>query len=201
MPYFKNILLIHIPKTGGSSVTKYLHKKFSIPLNNDTLFGGGDKNGFRYSLQHLTYRTIMQNKKTLKINEKDLEIISIVRNPYERAISDLFWIKKININTPKEKVFGILKKHIEENVDNHGIPQYEYVTDEHKKIIPSIKILHTETLQQDMINIGYTDFDIVDNKNKHSVKYYDYLDKDSISFINSYYDYDFKLFKYQKITN
>ena len=38
MPYFKNdnvnILFIHIPKTGGSSVETYLSNHFNILLNN-----------------------------------------------------------------------------------------------------------------------------------------------------------------------
>ena len=42
MPYFKdnniNILFIHIPKTGGSSLEVYFSKKFNIPLNNKSLF-------------------------------------------------------------------------------------------------------------------------------------------------------------------
>lgn len=42
MPYFKNnnvnILFIHIPKTGGSSVENYFSSKFNIPLNNTSLY-------------------------------------------------------------------------------------------------------------------------------------------------------------------
>ena len=37
MPYFKNnrinLLFIHIPKTGGSSLEKYFNVKYNIPLN------------------------------------------------------------------------------------------------------------------------------------------------------------------------
>lgn len=38
MPYFNNndinILFIHIPKTGGTSLENYFSSKFNIPLNN-----------------------------------------------------------------------------------------------------------------------------------------------------------------------
>ena len=42
MPYFHNtdinILLIHIPKTGGTSLEHYFSSKYDIPLNNDSLY-------------------------------------------------------------------------------------------------------------------------------------------------------------------
>ena len=41
MPYFKNdninILFIHIPKTGGSSLENYFSSKFGIELNKKSL--------------------------------------------------------------------------------------------------------------------------------------------------------------------
>jgi hypothetical protein len=37
MPYFKNeninLLFIHIPKTGGTSVEQYFSKKYNVELN------------------------------------------------------------------------------------------------------------------------------------------------------------------------
>jgi hypothetical protein len=43
MPYFKtnnkNVLFIHIPKTGGTSVEHYLSEKYSLPLNHKNLYG------------------------------------------------------------------------------------------------------------------------------------------------------------------
>ena len=115
MPYFKNdninILFIHIPKTGGTSLEKYFSNKFKIELNNKSLFNFIKTNNknikINSSLQHLTYNKIVQyNNKLFNVDFNNIKIITIVRNPYERIISDLFFFKLININTPKKKVFN-----------------------------------------------------------------------------------------------
>ena len=57
-----------------------------------------------------------------------------------------------------------------------------------------------QTLNDDMIKLGYTDFNIQSNKNKYNEKkYLKYLNNDSIKLINQCYDKDFELFNYQKI--
>lgn len=209
MPYFNkkdiNLLFIHIPKAGGTSLQLYFSKKYNIPLNNKSLYGDfleKDKlqNKIKTSLQHMTYQTIVEYKDFFGINFDNINIITIVRNPYERIISDLFWSKKISLETSKDKVFDIIKTYVlSDNLDNHNIPQYLFITNDDTELIPNIKILHTETLQSDMFNLGYTDFSIKENINKHNVNYYDYLNSDSIQLINDFYDYDFKLFNYDKL--
>ena len=104
MPYFHNdtinLLLIHIPKTGGTSLESYFSEKYDIPLNLDSLYEDVEDNNFleketkirnhlevNATLQHLIYRTIMKYKDFFKIDCNDLEIITIVRNPYERIVS------------------------------------------------------------------------------------------------------------------
>ena len=88
---------------------------------------------------------------------------------------------------------------VSDKLDNHNIPQYLYITNDDKEIIPNIKILHTETLQSDMVEVGYKDFYMKANSNKHNVNYYDYLNNDAIQLINDFYHYDFTLFNYEKI--
>ena len=212
MPYFKNndanILFIHIPKTGGSSLENYFSKKFNIPLNNKSLFMSSiyEKTIIQNNIiinthmQHLTFQTIFKYKKELDIDFNNIKIITIVRNPYERIMSDLFFIPKINRNTSQEEVFNILQEYVlSDNLDNHNIPQNDFITNCNKELINNIHILRTETLRNDMHNLGYTDFFNHDNSN-NKVDYYKYLNNDSIKLINDFYDYDFKLFNYTKIT-
>jgi hypothetical protein len=211
MPYFcnnaVNLLVIHIPKTGGTSLEQYFSKKYDISLNNTSLWWFLDtktKHEFgleiNSSLQHMTYQTIMKHKEFFKINECGLEILSIVRNPYERVISDLFFWKKITKSTSAQDTFSIIQHYIRNDIDNHSIPQYLFVTDENCVLLPNITILNTETLRNDMIRIGYVDFDLKCFANlENDVDYYSYLNNDSIQLINEFYDYDFKLFNYEKL--
>jgi predicted CopG family antitoxin len=209
MPYFKNdncnILFIHIPKTGGTSLEKYFSKKYDIVLDTKSLYCTDmrkiDKNiKINSSLQHMTYNEIIERKEILNIDFNNIFILSIVRNPYKRIISDLFYFKLIKINSSKEEVYEVIQKYIiSTKYDNHNLPQYIFVTDDNKEVIENIKILKTENLTNNMKEIGYEDFDRNDNKNPHEVEYLSYLNNESFEFINNFYDYDFELFNYDKI--
>jgi len=217
MPYFKNddvnILFIHIPKTGGTSIENYFSSKFNIKLNNTSLFGYIENNNLKNikinsSLQHITYKKIVEYNKEFDINYNNIKIITIVRNPYERIISDLFYFSEINVNFSKEDVFNIINNrylvcdnhNISQNYyDNHNIPQHYFIIDNDKEIIKNINILKTETLKTDMNNLGYTEFNNNDNVNINKVNYYNYLNNKSIELINNFYHLDFILFNYDKI--
>jgi hypothetical protein len=212
MPYYSNdtrrILFIHIPKTGGTSLEEYLQKMFNgnqtlktkKPIN--TLVP--DTSLQNISLQHQTYNTIYKYRDLLNVDfdYEKLEIITIVRKPYDRLISDLFHYKLIKPETDSKNVYNILKKYVSENkYDNHNIPQYKFVTDESGILIQNITIFRNETLNTDLIQYGFTDFNITKNINKSRSKkpYISYLNKDSIQFINEYYKKDFELFGYPMI--
>lgn len=211
MPYFYNkdinILFIHIPKTGGSSIEVYLSKKYNIKLDQNSLWY---KQIFDYNFiydsnkitpQHQTYTTLYKYRNEFKINFHDnLKLITIVRNPYDRIISVFFWWKLITIKSTKEEVFKIMSKYVYENsniYDNHNIPQYKFITDNDDNIIDNIIILKTETLTDDMKNLGYNDFNLNILKNKLNIEYNNYLNLDSIHLINTFYEKDFKLFNYE----
>jgi hypothetical protein len=206
MPYFKNnninILFIHIPKTGGTSLEKYFCNKFNFKLDNTVLYSPTNhnlNNIINSSLQHMTYETIIKYNNIFNINFNNITVISIVRNPYERIISDLFFFNLININNTKKEIYKTIKKYIlNDKLDNHNIPQYKFITT-NNKLIKNIKLLKTETLTTDMHNLGYNDFNMCINKNSNGVNYYDYLNKDSIKIINKFYHLDFVLFNYDKI--
>lgn len=207
MPYFKtndiNLLLIHIPKTGGTSLEEYFSNKYKIPLNNLSLFGflGTSKHtNINSSLQHITYNTIVKYSNLFRIDNTNINIIAAVRNPYERIISDLLWFNKITHSSSPEDVFTIIQDYVKaKNLDNHNIPQYLFVTDDEKNLIPNIRLLRTESLTTDMIALGYSDFNVHVERNKNPTNYYNYLNADSIEFINKFYDYDFTLFNYKKL--
>jgi hypothetical protein len=208
MPYFKNnkinVLFIHIPKTGGSSLEKYFSVKYNIPLNLKSLMSTEniksfiDKPEITCSLQHLTYNTIIKYKDFFKIDTNNIKILTIVRNPYNKVMSDLFYLKKINIESTKEEVYDKIKEYLNEKHDNHVIPQYTFITDENEKLIENIQILHTESLKCDMIGLGYKDFNIKMNMNPNNVNYEDYLNEASINLINEIYSKDFEILNYEK---
>ena len=212
MPYFKNddinVLFIHIPKTGGSSIESYFSLKFNIPLNNQSLYDFINTEHLlnkniviKSSLQHVTYRQIIKYSEIFNIDFDNIKIITAVRNPYERLVSDLFFFKLIGVNSTKEEVFDILNKYLVSDLDNHNMPQYEFITNDKGEIIQNIHILKTESLNDKMKNLGYTDFGSHEkrNVNVNKVNYYDYLNNESIELINKFYHLDFILFNYAKL--
>jgi hypothetical protein len=187
MPYFKNddvnILFIHIPKTGGSSIEAYLSEKYNIQLNEKSLYMFMDNEkmikeniSINSSLQHMTYNQIVEYNRVFNIDFNNIKIFAVVRNPYKRIISDLFYFKLIKPHYSKRNTFNIIKQYLVSNdYDNHNIPQHLFVTNDKKEIIPNINVLKTEQLKDDMQKIGFTDFNTYIFTNQHKVNYYNYF--------------------------
>ena len=210
MPYFHNkdvnLLFIHIPKTGGSSLETYFSKKFNMPLNDSTLFNTVKR--FKgVSFQHQTYQSLITYPQIFKIDNShnNLKILTVVRCPYHRLISDLFFFKYITTHSSQAFVLKVLVTKYLNTFganDNHKKPQYLFLLDKDGKILEeNITILKMETLNADMAKLGYSDFNIVANKNSSRVKrnYMSYLNADSIKLINTVYRQDFELFNYPMI--
>ena len=212
MPYFHNndinLLFIHIPRTGGSSLENYFSFKYKINLNIDSLYGFLDKDfrknnliNINSSLQHLTYNEILNNNHFFEINRINLNIITIVRNPYNRVISDLLFFKKITLESNQEEIFNSLLNYLTINIDNHNLPQYLFVTDKNKELIPNLTILKTEYLDDYMDFYGFIDYKIIISKKKEfsNLDNFHYLNNKSIDLINNYYEEDFKIFGYDML--
>ena len=201
MPYYKskNILFIHIPKTGGTVIENEIKKK-----SRQTLYSGRINRilpkPYNSSLQHQFYTTLYKFRNKLNINFDNIKVFSVVRNPYDRVISDLFWYNLIKKDYDSTKVYNVIKnKYLNRNdLDNHNKPQYKFVTDEMGVLIPHIKILKTEELNQinDDIN-KFIGFEINIKRGNTNKDYSRYLNNNSISLINDFYKKDFELFNYK----
>ena len=205
MPYYpeKNILFIHVPKTGGTRIENELKKKYkqnlyNIKRRNKIL----EKPFNKSSLQHQFYSTIYKYRDRLNVNFDKIKIFSVVRNPYNRIISDLFWFRLIKKNFSKNQIYNVIKnKYLyRSDLDNHNLPQYKFLTNENLNLYENIKIFKTEKLNEDNDELNkYLNVDINIKKENVNKNYMMYLSKESISLINTFYDIDFKLFNYDKI--
>tara|TARA_B110000211_G_scaffold30222_1_gene30690 strand:+ start:1806 stop:2432 length:627 start_codon:yes stop_codon:yes gene_type:complete len=205
MPYSaeRHLLFIHIPKTGGSSVERFLGI-----MNKQSLYSGGKNNILpttklrNLPLQHLTYKTLYTYRNVLNIDFNNiLKIFTIVRCPYTRILSDLFFYKLIRRGDTPSMVYNKLRHFIRgspQTYNNHNIPQYQFLIDTNGEIVKKITVLKFENLKQNLINYGFENFNVHLNKNKttNNKNYIFYLNKNSIRLINTYYKLDFLLFGY-----
>ena len=214
MPYYRNInlLYLHIPKTGGSSIEDFLFENFKVVKNISSLYSHNEViKGIPYSLQHCTFNDILNLNKFLKMPFKKLKIMCSVRNPYDRFISFLFFKDLIKKNETPEKIELLMKNILKEEnykkYDNHILPQHIFILNKNE-ILKCVKIVKNETLKKDMCNIGFDKFNFYinitnpyDYKNKDDIKYLKYFNQNSLNFINEFYKNDFIIFNYNKINN
>jgi hypothetical protein len=199
MPYFRRgkILLIHIPKTGGTSVEDYLMKIYRAKKNAFNLFKIVDSTGIKHPLQHCTINELKDNP-NIEIDWNNVKIITIVRNPYHRAVSALFWRDAININSTKEEIEDNIDIFLQTNYDfdNHNWPQYKFL--EHNGEIDSnIIILKTESLTEDMHKNGFRKFNVNNNVSyRNKIDYMALLSDSAKRKLYEFYKKDFELFGY-----
>jgi len=209
MPYYRNkhILFIHIPKTGGTMFEKLLSKNDKQELfsewGNRILSSPFDK----ITLQHQFYSTLLKCKEQLYryiLFDDKIKVISIVRNPYDRIISDLFWVSLIHKESTPIEVYNAIKHFINlhpDKVDNHNSPQYKYLVDENNKLYKNVKIFKLEKLyaSNNKINEFLNTKLVIEYKKLKN--YNKYLNLDSILLINKHYKIDFEMFNYDMIYN
>ena len=224
MPIYPNLKLIfiHIPKTGGTSILKYLNQKEKdepLLLCNDNLFTYIEND---YHSVHYTYMEIL--KSNIINNYNQYIFFCIIRNPYYKILSALSCHSIIDCKTSIEELKSILEilfKNTNLNVSylkvckckqlnfynftfnnleykieiKHLLPQSDFLKNSNNEIDKSIKILYFENLKNELINNGLVDFDI--HKNKGIMSDYDIFLTDEVKrLIYDHYQEDFVNFGY-----
>jgi hypothetical protein len=215
MPFFKdaNLLYLHVPKIGGMSIEEYFFTKYNIEKNEKSIYGWYlDKSKHirvpkERSLQHFTFNEIIDHNSyfNLDLSQRPTIIMS-VRNPYDRIISEMFWNKRIHIQSTPDEVADAIYHFLfidTEIRDNHKIPQYQFGIDKHGDFLKNIQIIHTESLETDMHDLQYNDFNIHKNvcKSGNNIDYKKYLNHRSLKIIQEYYAKDFEMFGYSKYSH
>ncbi len=219
MPYYKeiNTLFIHIPKTGGTGLEEYLRTRYT-----ESVFSHVPNDNFlnpTKSLQHQPYSFLYEYRNELDIpfETDDFKIITVVRNPYNRIISDLVFFGLIDYDSTPDEVCTTIKNYLginkdqgytiymkeglwifneENDYDNHRIPQSVFLSNFDLKTEKTIKIFKTESLTKEIIEYGFTDYEF----STETRNYMNYLNNESIQIINEYYKRDFELFGYYTIS-
>lgn len=155
MPLFlKNkICFIHIPKCGGTTIEKAFENQLDDPpLYYDSRFRFPN---MRYSLQHSPQHSTFIELREMKLIPKDFDIISFVRNPYDRFLSEYCWRLKKGGNSLIKKDIGqddfakiFFSEENEFSWDNHSKSQFSFL----KEGFGIIKIFSIDEIDNYFIN-------------------------------------------------
>lgn len=219
-----NLKFVHIPKTAGTSIEnaalkhniKWGFRDWTKKDENENLIKDPN-NCFNLNKPWINISTnytsnknnmcypwhippSMLNRKVYKENDK---LFCVVRNPYDRIVSE--YKKHQSKNISKDELNKFIKNNINNtNIYNndfkcHLIPQYKYTHGN----IKCDHILKFENLDNefkelmDKYNLSHIKLDKHENKSSNKLNKYD-LTKESKEIIYNIYKKDFELLKYYK---
>ena len=121
MPIYNNRLLhIHIPKTGGTTITENLRDR-GVDIQ---FYDKGSKKEYGdVPPQHMTIPYI---EKFFDLDK--IKSFAVIRDPWYRTVSEFVWRKRTN----KWKELNIWLEYVLTNIDhqkydNHFVPQHQFV--------------------------------------------------------------------------
>jgi len=209
MPPLKDnkAFFIHIPKTGGTSI----YSLFNITYDNCSWL--------RKQRLHRTYSEIDRDGRFKKY--KDWFFFSIIRNPWQRLVSEYYFVNRRKIGYDTENISGFKKwvfSYAESTLSKyfppneyiiktpkrrarltHLRPQYQFIYDSNMKLQINF-VARFEELENDwkIISKKLGVVEDLPKKNVCKVKYHykDYYDEELNDFVLYYYGTDIKTFKY-----
>jgi len=214
MPIFrtinKDILFVHIPKAGGTSVEKFFHANQFAVLFIDH---AGTKNQYMSSLNNLTKCSPQHMHGDLLKSYFDLSkfssIFMMVRHPLDRIVSEYNYRMKIAKVEKKKSVE--INTWINETIqayssdpyihDNHLRPQWHFLLDNCKifKLEDSMNSKWVESVEK-YCNIKFSirEVKVFFSSGLPTRDIGSKLSRATFDLIYKFYEKDFEVFKYQK---
>ena len=214
MPIFrtinKDILFVHIPKAGGTSVEKFFHANQFAVLFIDN---AGTKNQYMNSLNNLTKCSPQHMHGDLLKSYFDLSkfssIFMMVRHPLDRIVSEYNFRMKIAKVEKKKSVE--INTWINETIqayssdpyihDNHLRPQWHFLLDNCKifKLEDSMNSKWVESVEK-YCNIKFSirEVKVFFSSGLPTSDISSKLSRATSDLIYKFYEKDFEVFKYQK---
>jgi hypothetical protein len=212
MPVFKksNVIFIHIPKTGGTSIERQLYE-FEDPTDRYSVasYFSTDINSQKlrnYSLQHYTFQDFIFVMGDSKLNTYKT-IFSVVRNPYDRIVSEFHYYYSVVKKAPvddctvdelKCKFEKFCLKCFEGQLynDNHHAPQYKFIVNSGIEIDKRIHVLKFESLTKDFTKVFNMPLKYHELRSNRKLSCYEYYTDKSQKLVADFYKFDFILFDY-----
>ena len=193
----QNILFIHIPKTGGQSITVYLLENNNQPTDNlnNSDFGLINNNNFKLKgPQHYHHMFLTEYEKMYKI--KNYFIFSVVRNPFDRFVSAFYYsgFAEEYDYVDMIDIIPTLKKNKKLDLYRMFCPQYKFFEGKSKidKIFKTENLHESFNFLNNKFQFKSTKDYFINSRNKTRKP----LNETTKNFIKNYYKDDFEKFGY-----
>lgn len=202
----KELYFVHITKTAGTAIEK-------SGIENGINWGKFSEASHKY-IRNMSHREMIHfwhipTADIMNIDElkKIYDFFTVVRNPYDRCISEIYWWEQIVLGKREmtkdqfnEKICYYINNHNIDTPVGHWYPQYNYVYDyEGKKIVDHVLKFEDlpnnfdELMEKYNLNIKLNK---VMNKTDRIYTIED-LNPETLKIIETYYAQDFKTFGYE----
>ena len=223
VPVYRNhrVAHIHIPKTAGTAIERQFAELGDMHWDSSSWYGRIRRPDRWYEDQHLTLCELRQ----LSLgNVRGLNVFAVVRNPYQRLISDYLW--RLDLVAAKHATdltmfesfaamvaaiprdlahnfsrYITVADHGHANLLIHLRPQWHYVCDAVGSPDHEVEVVQFETMQRDLEPL-YLRWGVASRLPRQQPLPWnlaEYYTDESLAVVNAVYDRDFEWFGYERI--